>query len=300
MSHGIPVIEDAATRQSSYRGRKIGSIAEVTCFSLYATKNIAAGEGGLISTNDATIAEAIENLRLMRRGDGSATTSSSPATRRTSPTSWPRSRSSSSTRSSSTARSAAPVRGLRRGGRRGSKGSSLSPATTATRTRTTSTSSASTPSGPAARGTSTSAGSPRRTSPRASTSSGAHADGLPRAATRSAAAPGRRRRGSEVLSAAVAGSLRRRHRGRDLRAAPGPRLVPMSRSIRVALTLLVTGLCTACPLEDRPRQDDRRARRSRPALLLPRTRDHGRDHPPDGVALAAAAAGEGRRGGFPG
>ena len=68
----IPVIEDAAhAAESEYRGRKIGSIAEATCFSLYATKNIAAGEGGLISTNDSAIAEAIQTLRLMRRGDGS-------------------------------------------------------------------------------------------------------------------------------------------------------------------------------------------------------------------------------------
>ena len=72
LSHGIPVIDDAAhAAESEYRGRKIGSIADVTCFSLYATKNITSGEGGLISTNDSKIAEAIENLRLMRRGDGS-------------------------------------------------------------------------------------------------------------------------------------------------------------------------------------------------------------------------------------
>jgi dTDP-4-amino-4,6-dideoxygalactose transaminase len=72
LTHGIPVIEDAAhAAESWYRDRKIGSIADVTCFSLYATKNVTAGEGGLISTNDAKAAEAIENLRLMRRGDGS-------------------------------------------------------------------------------------------------------------------------------------------------------------------------------------------------------------------------------------
>ena len=72
LEHGIPIVEDAAhAAESAYRGRKVGSIAEATCFSLYATKNIAAGEGGLISTNDAKVAEAIENLRLMRRGDGS-------------------------------------------------------------------------------------------------------------------------------------------------------------------------------------------------------------------------------------
>ena len=63
--------EKQVAAESKYRGRKIGSIAEATCFSLYATKNVAAGEGGLISTNDSKVAESIENLRLMRRGDGS-------------------------------------------------------------------------------------------------------------------------------------------------------------------------------------------------------------------------------------
>jgi dTDP-4-amino-4,6-dideoxygalactose transaminase len=69
---GFPVVEDAAhAAESLYRGRKVGSIADVTCFSLYATKNIAAGEGGLISTNRNDVAEAVRDLRLMRRRDGS-------------------------------------------------------------------------------------------------------------------------------------------------------------------------------------------------------------------------------------
>jgi len=69
---GLPVIEDAAhAAESYYRGRKVGSIADATCFSMYATKNIAAGEGGLISTNRADVAEAVQDLRQMRRGDGS-------------------------------------------------------------------------------------------------------------------------------------------------------------------------------------------------------------------------------------
>jgi dTDP-4-amino-4,6-dideoxygalactose transaminase len=69
---GIPLIEDAAhAAESRYRGRKVGSIADVTCFSLYATKNIAAGEGGLISTDRDEVAQAVRDLRLMRRGDGS-------------------------------------------------------------------------------------------------------------------------------------------------------------------------------------------------------------------------------------
>jgi dTDP-4-amino-4,6-dideoxygalactose transaminase len=69
---GLPVVEDAAhAAESAYRGRKLGGLSEATCFSLYATKNIAAGEGGLVATPSAEIAEAIRNLRLMRRGDGS-------------------------------------------------------------------------------------------------------------------------------------------------------------------------------------------------------------------------------------
>jgi dTDP-4-amino-4,6-dideoxygalactose transaminase len=69
---GLPVVEDAAhAAESRYRGRKIGAVSDVTCFSLYATKNIAAGEGGLIATNDDAVAEAVDNLRVMRRGHGS-------------------------------------------------------------------------------------------------------------------------------------------------------------------------------------------------------------------------------------
>jgi dTDP-4-amino-4,6-dideoxygalactose transaminase len=69
---GLPIVEDAAhAAESRYRGRKIGSIADLTCFSLYATKNIAAGEGGLIATNRDDLAAALDDLRVMRRGHGS-------------------------------------------------------------------------------------------------------------------------------------------------------------------------------------------------------------------------------------
>ncbi len=69
---GLPLIEDAAhATESVYRGRKVGAIALATCFSLYATKNVAAGEGGMVTTDDDELAAGLRELRLMRRGDGS-------------------------------------------------------------------------------------------------------------------------------------------------------------------------------------------------------------------------------------
>lgn len=62
-SHDLRVIEDAAQAVgASYRGRPAGSF-DVACFSLYATKNITTGEGGMVTTNDDDIAD---RLRLMR------------------------------------------------------------------------------------------------------------------------------------------------------------------------------------------------------------------------------------------
>jgi dTDP-4-amino-4,6-dideoxygalactose transaminase len=69
---GLPVVEDAAHAvETAYRGRKLGGLSDATCFSFYATKNVAAGDGGLIATNRGDLADAVRNLRVTRRGDGS-------------------------------------------------------------------------------------------------------------------------------------------------------------------------------------------------------------------------------------
>jgi dTDP-4-amino-4,6-dideoxygalactose transaminase len=63
--HNLLVIEDAAHAiESRYHGRKIGSIGHLTCFSFYVTKNMTTGEGGMVTTNDAALAEKIRVLGL--------------------------------------------------------------------------------------------------------------------------------------------------------------------------------------------------------------------------------------------
>ena len=65
LRHNLLVIEDAAHAiESRYHGRKIGSIGHLTCFSFYVTKNMTTGEGGMVTTNDAALAEKIRVLGL--------------------------------------------------------------------------------------------------------------------------------------------------------------------------------------------------------------------------------------------
>ena len=61
--HGLAVIEDAAQAVgATYKGRPVGSFG-TACFSLYATKNVMSGEGGMITTDDPEIAERCRMLR---------------------------------------------------------------------------------------------------------------------------------------------------------------------------------------------------------------------------------------------
>ena len=62
--HGISDIDDAACAFGSRnRNRPVGSLAEVTIFSLQARKVVTTGEGGMIVTNDRALAERLRRLR---------------------------------------------------------------------------------------------------------------------------------------------------------------------------------------------------------------------------------------------
>ncbi|KRC92337.1 hypothetical protein ASE25_03015 [Terrabacter sp. Root85] len=59
------VIEDAAHALGTCVGtRPVGSISRATCFSFYATKNLAIGEGGMVTTLDEDFAEVMARTRL--------------------------------------------------------------------------------------------------------------------------------------------------------------------------------------------------------------------------------------------
>ncbi|WP_321491563.1 DegT/DnrJ/EryC1/StrS aminotransferase family protein [uncultured Desulfobacter sp.] len=61
--HNLKVIEDAAHAiGTEYNGIKIGNFADVTCFSFYATKNLAMGEGGAAVAKNSDIIEKIRKL----------------------------------------------------------------------------------------------------------------------------------------------------------------------------------------------------------------------------------------------
>jgi dTDP-4-amino-4,6-dideoxygalactose transaminase len=64
--YNLKVIEDAAHAiGSEYQGRKIGSLdSDATCFSFYATKNLATGEGGMVVTDDKELADMVRKMTM--------------------------------------------------------------------------------------------------------------------------------------------------------------------------------------------------------------------------------------------
>jgi len=64
--HGLAVIEGAAHGAGGeYSGRRLGSIGHVGCFSFHAVKNIATGDGGMITLNDDDSDRRLRELRWL-------------------------------------------------------------------------------------------------------------------------------------------------------------------------------------------------------------------------------------------
>jgi len=66
--HNLVVIEDAAhAHGAEYKGQRLGSIAQMGCFSFQSTKNLTAGEGGAILTNDEQYERMCRSLHTCGR-----------------------------------------------------------------------------------------------------------------------------------------------------------------------------------------------------------------------------------------
>jgi perosamine synthetase len=62
--HRLALVEDAAQAHgATYEGRPVGAIGRVGAFSLQSSKNLSAGEGGIVVTNDAAVAEEVNRVR---------------------------------------------------------------------------------------------------------------------------------------------------------------------------------------------------------------------------------------------
>lgn len=61
---GIPLIEDAACAAgAAYKNRPAGSLGTIGCFSFHPRKSVTTGEGGMLTTNDDSLAELLYQLR---------------------------------------------------------------------------------------------------------------------------------------------------------------------------------------------------------------------------------------------
>jgi len=68
--YDLDVVEDAAQAHgSTYDGRPVGSLGDVACFSFYPTKNMTTGEGGMVVTDDDSVADRIRRFINHGRDD---------------------------------------------------------------------------------------------------------------------------------------------------------------------------------------------------------------------------------------
>ena len=63
-AHGMFLIEDAChALGAEFHGKRVGSIADMTVFSFHPVKHLTTGEGGMVTTNDARLAETLRRFR---------------------------------------------------------------------------------------------------------------------------------------------------------------------------------------------------------------------------------------------
>jgi len=69
--HDVFLVEDAAQAHGAeYNGDRVGSLGDLACFSFYPTKNMTSGEGGMITTDDAEVADRAARFCDHGRTDG--------------------------------------------------------------------------------------------------------------------------------------------------------------------------------------------------------------------------------------
>jgi dTDP-4-amino-4,6-dideoxygalactose transaminase len=62
--HGLRIVEDAAQGvMASYKGRPLGALGDIGCFSFHETKNVISGEGGSLLVNDGELVQSAEIMR---------------------------------------------------------------------------------------------------------------------------------------------------------------------------------------------------------------------------------------------
>lgn len=68
-AHNLIVLEDCAEAHGAiYKGRTVGSIGHIGCFSFFANKIVTTGEGGMLTTDDPAIAEKARSLKALAFG----------------------------------------------------------------------------------------------------------------------------------------------------------------------------------------------------------------------------------------